>query len=596
MAFDLSQYGLYWSINPLTMTSPVPEGYITASAKLNNGAVTFNDNTGKEILTLNLIKILGKGTYGTTYLTDKTIEGYSSVVKVIKRSSQYVTADVITEVIAQILLADNTKDIDYSDIGLKGPFVPRVFLFAKDEFYYYILNETMDYNFDKLITTSTSPKNVKTAIIQIATILDYLFHTFRFNHRDFKADNIMFSEKNGVRLIDFGFCCLNYKGMIISPSYEYPRKSLHTCSSRTRDLNSIFFYMLNYTKYSKISCPVKRVMRALMYDKDGDPRDWANSYGKYNTRPENKNMYPEVVIGAFLKLNFLEDRECSELESSWASEIKEINSGIISILNDEELKSLDSDLVIDYMKKNRPFPFIKKIASLTSEKKVRSACLKLLGLTNNTGYNMPSPKPLLEAENPIVPLERATAVGYKPRPLGNKPQAVNYRLAERPAKRAFNRNNTDYPLRKTLRSNNSLNITDDILIKSATITDENKLNTILEKTYNYKHINYKTVDGETPLMAAAGALNLILVKKLIKFPFIIADSQNVNGDNALHYAMRASINSDENAFERKMDIIETIMTKKPLMSDQKNKRGVSPKELLIKMKREGGRKTRKTRK
>ena len=97
-------------------------------------------------------------------------------------------------------------------------------------------------------------------------------------------------------------------------------------------------------------------------------------------------------------------------------------------------------------------------------------------------------------------------------------------------------------------------------------------------------------------MAAAGALNLNLVKKLMKFPFIVADSQNANGDNALHYAMKASINTDENAFERKMEIIDAIIAVKPQMSDQKNKKGMSPKELLIKMKRDGGRKTRMNRK
>jgi len=567
------------------MISPVPTAYNTASAKLNSGNLTFIDNTGKQLLSVNLLNVLGKGSYGTTYMTDTKVDGFSSVVKVIKRSDYYFTEDVITEVIAQILIAENTKGLVHKNIGLRGPFVPRVFLFAKDEDYYYILNEMMDHTFDTIISSSKNPNNIKLAIIQIATVLDYLFKTFRFNHRDFKADNIMFSNGNGVRLIDFGFCCMNYNGVIISPEYSYPKSALHTCSSRTRDMNAMFFHLLNYTKYSKMSCPIKRVMRALMYDKDGDPADWKNAYPKYNTRLELKNMLPEVVVAVFMKLRFLEDRECSDFEPVWASEIKEINGGIIAMITEKEIKNLNPDLLIEYIKKNKPYPFIKRLLGFTTDSKIKSACLNLLGM-NNAESNVP----LLNKT--LLNKHFASLNKTRTKRALNKNNSNNY---NKKTNRTLNNNN-----KKKYKSNEGVanegaanedkeNLAADILLQAALIKDEVKLDEILQKTYNDKYINYKNKEGTTPLMAAAGALNILLVKKLMKFPFIVADAQNLNGDNALHFAMKAKAgNNNKEAFERKIIIMDTIMARQPQISEQKNKNGVSPKELLIKIKRDGG--------
>ena len=241
MPIDLNPYGLFWILDPTTMKTPIPPNYETALAKINGTNVKFFDKSNKQLIEFNIIKLLGKGSYGITYGIDTKINGKDAVVKMIKRHDSFTTADVLTEVVAQIIISEETKSVDYSDIGLKGPFAPLVFFFAKDQTHYYILSQRMKIDLNELLSAPDLSINIRASIIQTATILDYLWHNFNFNHRDFKPDNIMLDD-NGVRIIDFGFCCMKYEGMDIRPAYEFPRDYLRSCSSISRDLMLYFSF------------------------------------------------------------------------------------------------------------------------------------------------------------------------------------------------------------------------------------------------------------------------------------------------------------------------------------------------------------------
>ena len=378
MPIDLNPFGLYWVLDPSTMSTPIPASYETATAEINGANISFYDRAGKEFINFNLIKKLGEGGYGTTFLIDEKFGGKQAVVKMIRRSPTFSTQDVIAEVIAQIIISEGTKDVDYSDIDLKGPFAAPVFHFAKDANYYYILNQRLMVDLNEvLMQKKEMSHNIKVSILQIATILDYVRHHYEFNHRDFKPDNIMFDD-NGVRLIDFGFCCMKYEGLVISPGYEYPKRHLLACGKKSRDLNALFYYLLNRSPYLKIVCPIKRVLRALMFASEGDPVNWKNSYEKYNSRDDLPNMSPEVVIRVLMKVSFLKVETCPEIAPVWVRELVEINEGVLSLLKKEEINELDPLKLVTYLRQKRSQATCGRLLGITNNDDVKEACQTIL--------------------------------------------------------------------------------------------------------------------------------------------------------------------------------------------------------------------------
>lgn len=379
-SIDLSPYGLFWELDPSKMSFPVPQGYSIAGAKFNrnDGNLDLFGQTGNQLMKMKLGNMLGRGSYGATYMTDRTYDGNKFVVKIIQRRAEYTTAAVAVEVISQILVVKNTEGFNDPLTGLKGPLAPRLYYFAKDDSNYYIVNELMSSSFNDIIEKTDYAQNLSVSITQIAVAMKTLFDLLQFNHRDFKPDNIMFNSNSMVRIIDFGFSCLTYGGMKINSGYPFPHSELHSCESKSRDMNAMFFYFLNYSRYKNMSCPVKRVIRALMFNKSGDPLDWANSYKKYNRRPELVNMMPETLIKVFSALKFNEIRGCSDFDPSWVKEVPEINLGFLSNIKNEEVAHLDKNRLMAFLSTAHSPSITKRVLTVTKDPEIEAFCHSIL--------------------------------------------------------------------------------------------------------------------------------------------------------------------------------------------------------------------------
>lgn len=380
---DLRPYGLFWDLDPSTMRSPVPEAYKIATAQYNNNTIYINDEHGNINMRIELKEEIGKGAYGRTYSTNLKINGNEAVVKIISRHPEYTTVDVATEVIMQVLVVNATEDFVDPIRKIRGPFAPKVYMFAKDENFYYIVNERMKVDFRTILNIDSS-YNLKAGIGQICVALKVLYDKLQFNHRDFKPDNIMFSSNGMVRIIDFGFSCLTYGDMYISSGYVFPKKVLLHCDKKSRDINSLFFYLLNYSKYKNVVCPYKRIIRALIYNKAGDPVNWPSTYGAYNARPELVNLFPENILKIFEKLEFHSSRFCSDFNPNWASNIEEINTGVIGNLNNEELNFLNTQKMIAFLTDAQSTFLTKRILRSVTDTELKDFCYSLLKELNKT--------------------------------------------------------------------------------------------------------------------------------------------------------------------------------------------------------------------
>jgi hypothetical protein len=197
----------------------------------------------------------------------------------------------------------------------------------------------------------------------------------------------MFTQDGLVRIIDFGFCCLNYGGLKISSGYPFPKGSLKNCTSKSRDMNALFYFFLNYTKYKSVSCPFKRVLRTLMYNKAGDPINWSRSYTNYNAKAELPNMFPENIISVFKGLKFKEERGCSDFDPSWATNIVEINLGVLSNIKNEEIAMLDKENVKSFLQSVRSPSLTKRVLGVSTDPDMQEFCMRVLNSLDKTKKN-----------------------------------------------------------------------------------------------------------------------------------------------------------------------------------------------------------------
>jgi len=312
-AINLSQYGMDFIFDPAKGIDAIPEDCADRVSKISidKKRYTFTSRNGfKNVYTLGTE--IGSGSFGSVYHCKR--EGNIKPMA-IKIKSNVDVMNLIKESLIQIIICNKTHGFDAN--GIKGPFAPEIFdvgynTLTKE---YCIVSEYIEDTVRNvllgipIVDTEASEIFILNVLIQTSYMLSYLYSTLRFNHRDFKSDNIMMSRIKGgyvrVYLIDFGHSCLNYDDLIIEGNDGH----FNECSVNSRDLTQ-FLYELNFSSKHKLfnfSDKFNKLIVDLLTVQRGDKicnltegcegiRKWENTYSFLNVKDENPNCKPEVII------------------------------------------------------------------------------------------------------------------------------------------------------------------------------------------------------------------------------------------------------------------------------------------------------------
>ena len=309
---DLRPFGLNWQLDPANKDSIVPSDYLRRISIFDNWRVTKPNG---DLTVYNKGKFLGEGTFGAvSECTRTTSDGSISecVVKSIKDAGAIKQA--ILETIIQIVIVEETKAVTLVDII--GPFAPIVFDIAYDPHTNkcYIFSERMRKTIRDLVdgwkggAPEVNRVGIPIVLRGIASVLSELYKRLKFNHRDFKSDNCMYiRDAKGTimpRVIDFGFSCIDYKGLIINakPSFRY-------CSVGGRDMSQFIYEVVHYNPW--IHPDIKLISEALLTQRyagkvckplkgNCEVKSWRNTYDFYNTlKGDNINGHPLIVRKVF---------------------------------------------------------------------------------------------------------------------------------------------------------------------------------------------------------------------------------------------------------------------------------------------------------
>jgi serine/threonine protein kinase len=249
MKFDFAPYGYKYI---LTQDTPILK-HISALAPVQH---VSKKQLGTQQAIYTFKQKVGAGAYGTIYKA--SVKGTDLAIKKIKTKYSSELWDSVKEVLIQILLYTETKDLP------GGPYAPQVFELAydknKNKHVLYIVQELMDGTLESLIKNRSIDQNNKFLLREIDTIasqLEWLGTHLQFNHRDFKTDNVMYkrtSTGQALRLIDFGMSCMTWNGIHLSAASDnFPAS--HICYRSSRDITSLLFDILRYER-SFISNPL----------------------------------------------------------------------------------------------------------------------------------------------------------------------------------------------------------------------------------------------------------------------------------------------------------------------------------------------------
>ena len=289
---DLNPYGIKLIIDPsMKSIDSLLTIDILGKAILERGAILINGETYRRGT------LLGSGSYGRVYKCNKNSCSEAYALKILDLTD---IEQFLKEVIIQILL------MKMSENDQSGPHVPRIICVGVDwdNSRGCIISELMENTVQNLLLTNTAPQkeiDVPFVLNQVAYMLEFFGKSLKFNHRDLKADNIMYVRKKGeinIKLIDFGFSCLTWGSLNISmDSYPF----MPHCYKEGRDLQQLIYNL--YVGGFKLSDKMYDWLENLMYvyvsgddvsllfgtRRSSKPpvRGWGNTYGYLNRNNVN---------------------------------------------------------------------------------------------------------------------------------------------------------------------------------------------------------------------------------------------------------------------------------------------------------------------
>jgi len=380
----LHPYGIFLDLDSTRKRYPIPEDVKLAKAVPVSDKIALLDESESTLYEFKILTQIGKGAYSDVFATDLRVGGMETVVKRI-RVSDYAAEAVATEALTQILIVQATED--YNDGKRKGPFAPRFFCIGYDADFYYLLSERIGASFKDIIEAVVKPSLLMYLFVEVAETMKILWDTVRFNHRDMKFDNIMIDNEGRIRIVDFGLSCLKFGSLQVEPAYSHLRKIFDHCDLRSRDMKTFFNYFLHHTKFKTLNCPLKRIVKALMFSGHEEPSNWEGTYPVFNAEPNLPNMFPETVIDILQSLKFADaENICSDIQPSWIKHVGELNKGLLKTLTKEELREIPKAQLLEYLENYPSARLFSKIEKTTNDMDIRAFCQK--GLNNpNLEFN-----------------------------------------------------------------------------------------------------------------------------------------------------------------------------------------------------------------
>jgi serine/threonine protein kinase len=188
------------------------------------------------------------------------------------------TINFIRECIIQIILAETSRRHNRLTLGVPALYKLGVSESGKEGF---IVSEFMENTLYNLVLTKDNDEKdsiIPDALLQIADILDFFEQTLRFNHRDMKTDNVMYTMVDGrpiYRLIDFGMSCLTWNQLSIDTTivpYFY-------CFKEGRDLGRLMYEFIIHKR------PISERLKEWIIGLHLAPDEtiWLNSSRYFNT-------------------------------------------------------------------------------------------------------------------------------------------------------------------------------------------------------------------------------------------------------------------------------------------------------------------------